>query len=301
MISFIVCTRNRVELLKECLNSILTQKNSAVDFEIIVVDNNSTDATAAYVQKLRVQSDRVKYVFESQPGLSQARNTGVLEAKFPYVAFIDDDGKIRPDFLLIFAEVIRKYDFDCFGGWFVPWYRTPKPKWLPADIGTYPKWREDVGITQQGQDLPGGIMIIKKNALELCGGFPTDAGMRGDVVGYGEENIVQQKLRAMGKAVGFVPDMILEHLVAEYKYKLSWHFKRQFGMTRDKQVLKGYLSPMEISKGILKIITYPVPLLIFNARKFFMQKEYYWQNWILDSLSFPVRTLGSVYSSIKKR
>lgn len=301
MISFVVCTRNRVELLEQCLHSILSQQNYSVDFEIIVVDNNSKDSTKEYVHSLSSEKTKVKYVFEPRQGLSRARNTGTQIATFPYLAFIDDDGKIRPDFLSVFENVIRQHDFDCFGGWFIPWYRTPKPNWLPDDIGTYPKWRNDTGTTKPGQDIPGGILIIKKDALALCGGFPVDSGMRGEVVGYGEENIVQQKLRDMGKTIGFCPEMVLEHLVAEYKYELVWHFRRQFGMSRDKQVLRGYLSKTEIVKGILKVIVYPIPLLVYNFRKFFIRKKYYWQNWVLDSLTYPVRTLGSVYSSMNKK
>ena len=64
----------------------------------------------------------------------------------------------------------------------------------------------------------------------------TDVVMdRGDVIGYGEENVVQQKLRKLGKTVGFCPDLVMSHLVAEYKYSIVWHLRRQFALARDRR------------------------------------------------------------------
>lgn len=297
MLSIVVCTRNRVELLEGCLRALTTQDDHRVPYEIVVVDNGSKDATRSMVEDLAGKNAAVRYVFEPRAGLSRARNAGARAATFPYVGYIDDDGRVRPDFVRTVARVIEEFGFDCFGGWVVPWYRTPKPPWLPDSFGYYRKWSDRTGILERGKDLPGGILIIKWDALQLCGGFPEELGMRGETIGYGEENAVQHRLRKLGKTIGFCPDLVLTHLVAEYKFNVVWHLKRQFGLARDKRALKGHLSGWEIGVALARAVSFPVPLLFYNARKFFRGKPYYWQNWLLDSLRSRSDPLGSASAS----
>ena len=298
MLSIVVCTRNRADLLEGCLRALTNQDDAQVPYEIIVVDNGSKDGTRSLVEGLSRSNPAIKYVFEPRVGLSMARNAGARAARFSYVGYIDDDGLVRPDFVRVVRRVIEEFDFDCFGGWFVPWYRTPKPAWLPATFGSYRKWLDHTGILERGKDLPGGILVIKKDALKLCGGFPEGIGMRGDVIGYGEENVVQQRLRKAGKTVGFCPDLLMSHLVAEYKYSIAWHLKRQFALSRDKRALRNRLSRTEIVLAVAKAVCLPLPLLCYNVRHFFQGKQYYWQNWLLDSLKEPLRSAGAAMGSM---
>jgi GT2 family glycosyltransferase len=299
MLSTIVCTRNRVDLLEGCLQSLVEQDSHEGLSEIIVVDNGSTDGTRAFVEAFARSHPAVRYIHEPRPGLSRARNAGVRAAAFSHVAFIDDDGRVRPDFLRVAESVIARFDYDCFGGWVVPWYRTPKPAWLPETFGSYRKWRDSTGPLERGQDLPGGILIVRKAALEQCGGFPEHLGMRGSTIGYGEENALQQKLRKQGRSIGFCPDLVLSHLVAEYKFGLVWHLRRQFALARDRRALRKPLTPVESAWAIVRGITVPLPLLCYNSRKFVQNKPYYWQNWILDSFREPLRALGAAAASLR--
>jgi glycosyltransferase involved in cell wall biosynthesis len=301
MLSVVVCTRDRVDLLEGCLRALTTQTDHPVPYEIVVVDNGSKDGTRTLVEELTRTNAVVRYVSEPRVGLSRARNAGARAAAYPYVAYIDDDGRVGQDFVRIVARVIEEFDFDCFGGWFVPWYRTPKPKWLPDTFGYYRKWLDRTGILERGKDLPGGILIIKKDALQLCGGFPEELGMRGAVIGYGEENVVQQRLRKLKKTIGFCPDLVLSHLVAEYKFSVGWHLKRQFALARDRRALRGQLSTAEVAVALVKAVSLPLPLLCYNSRKFFQNKPYYWQNWLLDSLKGPLRALGSASASASSK
>jgi glycosyltransferase involved in cell wall biosynthesis len=91
--SIIVCTHNRCHNLDAVLHSLLKQEGlSHLEHEIIVVDNNSTDQTKEIVEKQsKISNGKIKYIFESARGLSNARNRGICEAKGDIIAFTDDD------------------------------------------------------------------------------------------------------------------------------------------------------------------------------------------------------------------
>lgn len=90
-ISIVICTYNRADILQQTLESFFSLNSLDNNFELIVVDNNSTDTTREIVEYFVDQNPQVLYRFEKKPGLSQARNTGIKEAKGEIVAFVDDD------------------------------------------------------------------------------------------------------------------------------------------------------------------------------------------------------------------
>src|SRR5262245_61059320 len=94
MISIIICTYNRAEDLGNFLLSLAYQKglNSSVPWEIVVVDNNSSDGTRTVVDDIRKSKGlNLRYLFEEQQGKSFAMNTGVAQAQGDILAFSDDD------------------------------------------------------------------------------------------------------------------------------------------------------------------------------------------------------------------
>lgn len=295
MVSIIICTRNRVEVLKQCLECLLKFDTGENDREILVVDNNSTDDTAVVVKELAANHAYVRYILETNIGLSAARNTGMRNARYPYLAYIDDDGKVRANYLTHIAKTITGFQFDCFGGWYQAWYRTTKPKWVPESFGNSVKWRNETGILNNNEYIPGCIFIIRKEALIDCGGFPLNLGMKGNEIRYGEEYYVQKILRDKGYSIGFCPDLILDHLVQEERQKLSWHLRAKFALGRDNILLKDRVTFSHILLGFAKGVLYPLPLLLYHLPKLFTQKEFYWQNWILKSFDYPLRQLGASY------
>src|ERR1041384_8385063 len=91
-IAFVVCTYNRAALLREALRSLFAQKAGDLSYEIVVIDNNSSDDTPATVESLQSESPvPLRYFRESRQGNAYARNTGVEQAAAPIVAYIDDD------------------------------------------------------------------------------------------------------------------------------------------------------------------------------------------------------------------
>ncbi|WP_169924013.1 glycosyltransferase family 2 protein [Sulfurifustis variabilis] len=107
LVTVVIPTYNRAALLPKAIASVLRQTHAR--FEIVVVDDGSTDATATVVSSL--QDPRIRYVrHERNRGLPAARNTGIRAARGEYVAFIDDDDEWREDKLERQLQVIGRYD-----------------------------------------------------------------------------------------------------------------------------------------------------------------------------------------------
>src|SRR3954447_26920581 len=91
-ISVVLSTYTRGPLLESALRSVLAQQQPAAPaFELIVVDNNSTDGTSEIVERVAAQDGGVRYVFVARQGLSHARNAAIVQAQGEFVAFTDDD------------------------------------------------------------------------------------------------------------------------------------------------------------------------------------------------------------------
>ncbi len=295
--SIIICTQSRAALLEECLHSFTTQDIGFEKVEIIVVDNASTDHTKQVVLDFIAKGNKICYAYENKIGLSHARNRGVAESKYDWVCFMDDDAKAHADFVRVMLQTIDAGMFDGFGGMFYPWYRTPKPKWLSDQFGKMPLLRADLGVLKSNDYAAGGICAFDKSKLLECGGFPPELGMRGNVVGYGEENYLQDKMREKGYVIGFEPAWKMDHLVAEYKYTLKWQWRRFVGKGRDKQLSKGKkLSLFEKSYLLIRATAVALFYSIKLLPKFLFRKSYYIQNYYLDVMTYPGLVWGRVTS-----
>jgi glycosyltransferase involved in cell wall biosynthesis len=89
MISVIICTYNRANLLKRALNSLARQ--SVKDFEIIIVDDGSEDNTCEICNSFKDRITSLKYIYVKNSGLSYARNVGIKSSTGDYILFTDDD------------------------------------------------------------------------------------------------------------------------------------------------------------------------------------------------------------------
>ena len=222
--SIIICTRNRYDLLQQAVKSLISQIKNRVDVELIIVDNDSNDSTnTLFDNHPEFKLSNVHLIIEKEIGLSAARNTGAKKAIYDWVCYMDDDAKANDDFVQIMFSTKKQNEFDAFGGMFYPWYYTPQPKWLPKEVGTMHQYSEQTIILKKNQYVAGGICAFNKEILFKAGGFPTHIGMRGNVVGYGEENYLQIKIRELGGIIGFNPKWFMYHLVAPYKYSLRWN------------------------------------------------------------------------------
>ena len=130
MISVIIPTRNRAELLKSALGSLDSQTLSKDEFEVIVVDNGSTDHTAELVSGLTNEWKNLRCVHEAIPGLHAGRHRGLKEANGDVLVFIDDDIRASPSWLEGIAENFADPNVAMVGGNNYPDFQGPVPGWL---------------------------------------------------------------------------------------------------------------------------------------------------------------------------
>lgn len=103
--SIVIPVFNKEPYIKECLKSVLSQRND--DYEIIVVDDGSTDNSANIIKNLN--SEKIRYIYKKNGGVSSARNLGIREANGEWITFIDADDIMYPIALEVYNSLIHKY------------------------------------------------------------------------------------------------------------------------------------------------------------------------------------------------
>lgn len=295
-VTIIVCTFNRAEILPYCLDSLVDQTASQDQYEVIVVNNNSSDGTRYIAEQYACRQANFRVVSESRQGLSHARNRGWMETETEWVAYIDDDAKAAVNCVERILWIIETHDFDCFGGLYEPWYLYGKPQWLKDSYVSNINNISKPQVLESGY-ASGGVMVVRRDLLERFGGFNIRFGMHGYRIAYGEETDLQERFRSHGYTIGFDPDLKIHHLVAKYKLNPWWFVSSSFRRSRDYNLL---VSP-EKRRSSLQIVR----TLIHDSIYFFATSshnlcndDYYWQNWIIDSLSPAAACLGSLAANI---
>lgn len=130
-ISVVVSTYNRAPALSQAIDRLVTQRTHR-PYEVIVIDNNSTDGTATVIHEAtRRDPSLVRAGFEPRQGVSHGRNRGIELSRAPIVAFTDDDVLVTPYWLERLAEALDEHpEVDCVGGRVLPVWRTPPPRWV---------------------------------------------------------------------------------------------------------------------------------------------------------------------------
>ena len=223
-ISVVICLYNRADVIRGCLESLAAQEFR--DFEVIVVDNNSTDASAVLVRGFAEKDARFRLVTEMNQGVAFCRNRGWREASGEFIAYMDDDGRAMPDWLSVMNRIIMEQNPDIFGGPIRPFHTSPAPAWWKDD------WETRVhapatGWMNDDQYISGSNLIIRRSLLERLNGFDTASGMKGSVIAYGEEPIFMRRARAAGARVYYDHALANEHHVPDFKKQvLYWLYAR---------------------------------------------------------------------------
>ena len=192
-VSVVVCTYNRLPFLEKLLDSIRVQLPAAFPLEVLIVDNNSGDGTAAFAKAAAEAEPAFRYLFEGRQGLSHARNAGAREAAHAFLLYLDDDALLPPHYLATLGRLLAEHDPDFLGGPLYPLYLDPKPDWFPESLEIRRK------APQSGFDqdvtLTGANYGVKKSVLHKVGGFDPRYGMSGGKVGMLEERLVIETYR----------------------------------------------------------------------------------------------------------
>ncbi len=229
MISVVVCTYNRPELLRDVIESLLHQSLGDTEYEIVIVDNNSTDSTPEVVLEYSRNHQNVRYVLETKQGLSNARNRGWREAHGEFVAYLDDDCKAPDQWLSTAKKLIVREAPDVVGGPYYAFYHSTKPLWWKDSYRSI-EHAETARELVDGEYLSGGNIIFCKEILEKLGGFDPRYGMAGDKLAFGEETVLLKKIRRdyPNTKIYYDPALYVYHLVHESKMRLAWNSRNSF-------------------------------------------------------------------------
>lgn len=228
-ISVVVCTYNRLTTLKKCLESLVVQSLNKDKFEVLVIDNNSTDNTRLYLEEFCKTHNNFAVLIEKNAGVSYARNKGIYNSKGKYIAFIDDDAIATENWL----EKIL-YDFEnvnpkpsVVGGKILPYYISSKPTWFKDEfeIRTWGNKPNFLTGKKTKYGFSGSNMILNKELLISNGGFNPDYGPKGKKYSQGEEAELFFRLNLGENSLWFNPNIIVYHLVKNERinrfYKLN--------------------------------------------------------------------------------
>jgi glycosyltransferase involved in cell wall biosynthesis len=241
--SIIVCTYNRAESLRDTLRALHALQPSANrHWEVIVVDNNSSDHTRVVVEEAQHDWPLLRYEFEIQQGLSHARNHGIACARGEVLLFTDDDVLPEPDWLEITLEGLKKYLADACGGYIAPIWEAPPPAWLTARFYGFLAVRtdrtDDYPIESSSQAPFGANMAIKKAVFDKVGLFDTNRGRKGKLLASGEDGEMFERILAAGHKAVFLGQSRVHHKVEAFRltkrYFRRWRFQTSRNIAQSK-------------------------------------------------------------------
>jgi len=228
-LSIVLCTYNRAHNLPECIEHVSQQKGmDGLDWELLVVDNNSTDRTAEVVRELQEKHKiTIRYVFEPEQGLSHARNRGIQSTESRYLLFIDDDILVEPCWLKAIYTTFMVRVSDAVGGRI--WVRTSRdlPKWIEDDgMRNFLGHRDfgDVPFRMDGRrSFPfGGNMAFDRRIFDSVGFFDVRMGRKGE--GQKREELFKdEETELFGRIadargrIDYSPDAIVHHRILPHQ------------------------------------------------------------------------------------
>ena len=217
--SLIVCTYNRCSFLRETIESVLLQFADRATYELLIIDNNSSDDTALVVREF-LHLPQVRYVLETSQGLSYARNRGIKEASKNIIVFLDDDIDLDANYPTMLDQIYSDPSIHIAGGKVLP-YRRQMPDYLPRkyaylvsvfDIGNEPAF-----VTK----LMGANHSFRKEVAAKVGGYNISIGPNGDFKLGGDENEYLNRAQSAGYKLFYHPDLIVYH-------KIENRFSKEF-------------------------------------------------------------------------
>jgi glucosyl-dolichyl phosphate glucuronosyltransferase len=294
-ITVILCTYNRCASLPRALASVAASElPSAVKWEVLVVDNNSTDETRAVVEEFcRLHPGRFRYLFERRQGLSQARNAGIREARGEVLAFMDDDVTVEPSWLLNLTANLQGTEWAGAGGRILPERSFSPPPWLslhgPYGLGGV------LALFDRG-DKPGQLdwvpfgtnMAFPRSMFEKYGEFRTDLGRCGDQLLSGEDTEFGHRLVRGKERLRYEPLAVVYHPVPENRlrkeYFLAWYF--DFGRSLIRESGRGpdiwgiprpYFSIVKKTATSMAIFAFRWMVAVNPQERFFNKVMVWWQ------------------------
>lgn len=239
--SVVVCTHNRSQLLAEACETALAVDYPPERWELIVVDNRSTDDTPEVARAVAARHpSRVRVVEEAEIGLSAARNRGILEACGEVVAFLDDDAFPEPVWLSALVRALTTEGALAAGGPVEPLYNGELPSWFgPRHLPYITVWDRGTEPHELAyNEYPRGANIaFHRSAFERFGGFNPQLGRKGSSLLSCEETELCLRVERGGGTVLYVPEARVRHRVAAHRITRQWLIDRYGAQGRSEAIV----------------------------------------------------------------
>ncbi len=220
LISVVVCSYNGARTIRHCLDGL--SRLDYPNFEVIVVDDGSTDATAEIAREYPF-----RLISTENMGLSHARNVGMEAARGEIIAYIDDDAWPDPNWLTYLAAGFQTTNHAGVGGPNIPPYGDGP---IANCVSNAPGGPVHVLISdREAEHLPGCNMAFRKDSLQSIGGFDERFRVAGDDVD------VCWSIREQGKSLGFNPAAVVWH---HRRGSVKTYWKQQFGYGKAEALLE---------------------------------------------------------------
>lgn len=239
-LSIIIPTRNRSGFLRNTLMSLQLQTLPSTLFEILVIDNGSTDNTKGVVTSLEQQFHKLRYFFEPKPGLHVGRHVGMKMAESEILVYADDDIEAFPTWLEAIHNSFHDKDVVLVGGKNLPKFAFEPPDWIAKRWETDENGNRILGylsILDLGDEekeinpyqVYGCNFSIRKSILLAAGGFHPDA-MPQDLIRYrgdGESHVLRY-VSERGYKAYYHPKASVYHMVPDSRLCVAYFCKRAY-------------------------------------------------------------------------
>jgi glycosyltransferase involved in cell wall biosynthesis len=229
-------TYNRAACLRQTLDGACRQDFPANEFEILVIDNNSTDDTKAVVAEFAGRFPEPRYVQESKQGLDHARNRAVAEARGNIILFADDDILVEPDWVRRMAEPFGADDhIGAAGGEVTPVFPDGLPPWI---VGWHAPQalRASAGPLAMDRTPMGANLAIRKSVFDRLGLFRAELDREAGSYFSGGDAEMVRRIQASGWEIWFVPEAAVRHQIPASRTTFRYAARHAFDSARSRVI-----------------------------------------------------------------
>ena len=302
ILSIVICTYNRDTYLQKCLDHLSRQTAPKDVFEVLVINNNSSDQTEQICSEFSKNNQELlfRYLVEREQGLSFSRNLGVNQSNGEILSYIDDDSFADSNFALNLIGYFRKHqEVNAIGGRITPVYEGTAPSWMSKyllplvaalDMGTKPR-------AFKGRKFPiGANMAFRKSVFDHAGLFHTELGRRGAFLGSGEEKEFFYRLKKQNMPIHYVPDIHVHHSIPDKRLQMDYIKKMAKGIGKS-EALRLRQGPLHqyISRWVQEFLKIGATIILAIA--YFLQGDLSKASMLLK---FRLWFLGSFLKSSNK-
>jgi glycosyltransferase involved in cell wall biosynthesis len=281
MISIIICTYNRDKYIFNTLKSIAENDLHCDKYEIVLINNNSTDNTEfeCFLFQKKFPEVNFRYFIENNQGISYARNRGVTESVNKIMCFIDDDETVKPNYFKVISNFFDNHpDAVLCGGRVEPVFESKKPTWLShftlqPITGYYNKGNKIKIIL--GKDYPGtGHASLKRELFDKYGFFNTDLGRKGSCLLGSEDKDLFLRIIEAGEKCYYLPEAVVYHHIPQKKLTKDFFNRLTYSIGRSEKLRTQNISKTKYFKRLFsELIKWAASIVLFVGYTLILQPQ----------------------------